>query len=61
MDEEQCQQVPSRECSTQQQEQCRNVYETLTQEECTTQLVDKCAEEMSTVCDTLEESVCSTK
>ena len=53
--------MPTRECSVLQEEKCRTVWETVTEEQCFTDTVETCGEEMNTVCDTLHESVCNTK
>ena len=53
--------MPTRECSVLQEEKCRTVWETVTEEQCVTDAVEKCGEEMTIVCHTLHESICNTK
>ena len=60
-EEVQCHQVTYPNCSTVEEEKCRTVYDVKFVDSCTTEDVEVCGDQMSSTCETLKQTVCTTE
>ena len=61
MKEDLCRQVTFPNCSLVEEEKCRTVYDVKFIDSCTTEDVEVCGDQMSSTCETLHQTVCTSE
>ena len=60
-EEEQCKRVTYPNCTLVDEEKCRTVYDVKFVDSCKTEDVEVCGDQMSSTCETLQQTVCTTE